>query len=310
VYISIQQAINFLQKEEVVALPTETVYGLAATLSSKKAVESVYTLKGRPKNNPLIIHISNPSQLTEMVESRWLDFIAPLTNAFWPGPLTIVMPYIPEKIPQAVCCGLSTAAFRMPDHHTTLEVIHATGPLVMPSANRSGSPSSTYPKHVENDFGVDFPVLDGGACRTGLESTILCWLENQWAIGRLGALTSEKIAHVLGYWPEIILPTGSPPLCPGQIHRHYAPQARLYLTSEITDFRGVVIGWEGRSYPLAERIFFLGNKENVEKIAEKLYSFLRELDEDKISEAFVDIRDLPQSGLWMTVLERLQRASA
>jgi len=170
--VTLENACERLKQGAVVAIPTETVYGLAASLSSLEAIKQVFALKGRPANNPLIIHVSDPSQVQLYTEELPKDFSV-LAEAFWPGPMTLILSADKLQVPKIVRAGLDTVAFRVPDHSLALEVLSNIGPVVMPSANLSGSPSSTCSEHVCNDFGRDFPVLDGDRCLRGVESTIL-----------------------------------------------------------------------------------------------------------------------------------------
>lgn len=287
-------------QNSVVAIPTETVYGLAASLYSPDAIESIFILKGRPRQNPLIVHLASVEELPEWVEEFPQDFEK--LSALWPGPLTLILPCKQDKIPDAVRAGLPTAAFRIPALSLTRELLTLTGPLVVPSANLSGRPSSTSPEHVEEDFGEDFPVLDGGDCEQGLESTILAFKEGYWRILRQGALSQEYFKQYLGYLPEIILPKSSEkPECPGQLYRHYAPQAKLKIEGEAE----VILGFKERNYDLP--VILLGSLDNPEEVAHNLYHSLRELDERKIQHALVDM-NFPSDGLWSTLRERLTKA--
>lgn len=304
--LSLNQAADLLKQGYVVAVPTETVYGLAASLNYQKSIEKIYELKGRPSNNPLIIHLSDLSIL-DSYEITKPPFFEQLTEAFWPGPLTLVLPINEESIPSNARAGLPTAAFRIPSHPLILELLNLTGPLVMPSANLSGKPSATSPEHVENDFGLEFPILDGGACRHGLESTILYYEENSWKIVRQGAISQESFYHVLGYNP--LIAGTSKILCPGQLYRHYAPQAKLILSHQLSHLKNeVIIGFSDKSYPESCRVISLGRISHPEEVGENLYSVLRELDRRGIEKAWVDI-DFPREGLLLTIAERLERAA-
>lgn len=311
--LTLEQAILQLQQGKVVGIPTETVYGLAATLNSPQAIGEIFTLKGRPSNNPLIVHMAHKEQIQGFASKLPQDFFK-LAEAFWPGPLTLVLPVSKDKIPPNVCAGLPTAAFRVPELLLTRQVIEATGPLVMPSANISGRPSATSADHVEADFGQDFPVLDGNACRQGVESTILYWDvdEAAWIIIRLGALAPEAFLPVLGYVPKVSVGPKNgqqAPLCPGQMYKHYAPQAHLKLIREFTgDENGVVIGFDNRRYPPGCRLISLGSTKDPQGVAQSLYSVLRSLDTHSIEQAWVDI-DFPDAGLWLTISERLSKAA-
>ena len=307
--LSTSEAAHLLNNSHVVAIPTETVYGLAASLRHLTAIENVFTLKGRPANNPLIIHLSHADQLSVYVHELPAGFEL-LAKAFWPGPMTLVLPIDENTIPEKVCAGLSTAAFRIPQHPVAREVIELTGPLVMPSANLSGRPSATSAGHVEEDFGIDFPVVDGGLCARGLESTILIYKDGRWCIIRQGALPAEAFQPVLGYLPTVEGVNSKAPLCPGQLYRHYAPKARLHLIKDLSLVDGVVLGYveHGHRYPSRASLVVLGSLAAPEQVAESLYKALRQLDTDGVSEAWVDI-DVPEDGLWKTILERLTKAA-
>lgn len=292
---SLETIAKRLNRGEVAAVPTETVYGLAASLRFPQAIEQIYLLKKRPANNPLIIHIASREDLPPASN---LDA---LIEAFWPGPLTLVLPN--DTISEKARAGLPTAAFRMPAHPLTRALIQLTGPLVMPSANLSGKPSATTPEHVEEDFGSDFPILDGGPVTHGVESTILCFAQ-KWKIIRQGAISQEAFLPVLHYLPEIELP-GNKPLCPGQLYRHYAPKATLIPTCSPPS-ACTLVGYSDRTYDSC-RIYSLGPSNHPETIAQNLYTTLRQLDQDNIHEAYIDI-DLPQIGLYRTILERLYKA--
>ena len=215
--VSLEKASELLRQGQVVAIPTETVYGLAASLSSTEAIDHIFTLKGRPADNPLIIHVADSNQVVYYSKDIPAGFEA-LASTFWPGPMTLVLPAVKEWVPASVRANLDTVAFRIPSHPLTLQVLSDVGPLVMPSANISGRPSATCPEHVESDFGEDFPVLDGGECLRGLESTILIYRKGRWEIVRQGALSSDIFESLLGYQPCIEeAGVNHHPICPGQI---------------------------------------------------------------------------------------------
>ena len=148
---------------------------------------------------------------------------------FWPGPLTLVIPVKEGIIPETASAGLPTAAFRIPSHPIAREIIRQTTPLVMPSANLSGRPSATQASHLQEDFGPDLPYLNGGICDKGVESTILVYKDSRWQLGRLGAIPISKIETLLGY-PLAHIGEKEKPLCPGQLYRHYSPNAVLKMT--------------------------------------------------------------------------------
>jgi L-threonylcarbamoyladenylate synthase len=306
--VTLEQAISLLNGGLVVAIPTETVYGLAASINFPKAIEEIFRLKGRPSNNPLIVHLASANNISLYVKELPKDF-SKLAAAFWPGPLTLVLPVIEDTIPEIARAGLPTAAFRVPGHEITHDVLKGTGPLVMPSANISGKPSATSAEHVEHDFGSGFSVLDGGECKKGVESTILCFEQTEWVVVRLGAMPPETFLPVLGYTPKVKEVDGQDaPICPGQLYRHYSPKAKLILSDNISNAKNIV-GFSDRTYPKNSRLFSLGRSDDPDTAAQLLYDVLRSLDREHIEEAVVDM-NFPKSGLWMTLRERLQKAAS
>lgn len=305
--LSLKKAIALIKQEEVVAVPTETVYGLAGSIRSQKALEKIFALKQRPSNNPLITHLSSADEILVFVKELPPGFDA-LAKAFWPGPLTLVVPVIEEALPTIVRAGLKTAAFRVPQNLLAMGLIQMAGPIVMPSANLSGRPSSTEPSHVESDFGEEFPVLDGGVCLKGVESTVLIFQADQWHIGRLGAISPEMIGEILGYLPITPKLSKKQPLCPGQLYRHYAPSATLYLEKEQINESACIIGFHERTYPNHRPLILLGSLNKPEEVAQNLYKALRELDEQAIKSAWIDM-DFPKEGLWNTIRERILKAA-
>lgn len=300
-----EQAIHELQSGGIVALPTETVYGLAASIHHPEAIQKVFAVKGRPSDNPLIVHISDLAQLNDYVKQLPPAF-EKLAQAFWPGSLSLVLEADTKVIPDIVRAGLPTVAIRVPSHPLTLEVLAKTGPLVMPSANLSGKPSATAAQHVVDDFGDAVPVVDGGECVQGVESTILIYRNNRWVVARQGAIRIEALEEVLGYRPELHT-NPDKPLCPGQLYRHYAPQATL--TELDREKSGAVVGFSDREYPWASKVYLLGKSSDPEVVAHRLYDVLRQLDKDQVSAAMVDM-DFPETGLWRTIRERILKAAS
>lgn len=307
--VSLEQAAQILSSGGVVAVPTETVYGLAASLSDPAAIQHIFTLKGRPSDNPLITHLASGELVKEYAKELPPHFTE-IVDRFWPGPLTIVLKVDDKKIPANVRAGLPTAAFRVPNHPLAKALLEITGPLVMPSANLSGRPSSTKREHVENDFGREFPVLDGGECVAGVESTILIYTEQEWKVIRLGSIPPSSFTDVLGYEPSVPQLNHKTPLCPGQMYRHYSPHCRLHLVKVIpAEYTGAVVGFEDRVYPNEVRLYSLGISTDPYQAAHRLYDVLRHLDQVSEQQAFVDI-DFPKIGLWFTLLERLDKAKS
>lgn len=305
--VSLKKAVNLIINGQIVAVPTETVYGLAASMDQPAAIDKVFSAKGRPSNNPLIVHVANYSDVLRYTFTPPIGF-EDLAKAFWPGPLTLILPVITEKIPQKARAGLPTAGFRVPHHPITLELLAQTGPLVIPSANLSGRPSTTCPEHVEEDFGKDFPVLDGGVCHLGIESTILHYVEDRWQIVRAGSLSAEMFIPVLGYQPLQVGATEKP-VCPGQLHRHYSPRAKLQLSDTFdSSCPGPIIGFSDRVYPTGVRVLISGTLSDPTQTAVNLYRLLRQLDQEQIDMAWIDM-NFPRTGLWETIAERFQRAA-
>ncbi|MEK7287341.1 MAG: L-threonylcarbamoyladenylate synthase, partial [Elusimicrobiota bacterium] len=227
-----ERAVAILRFGGVVGFPTETVYGLGARAFDKKAVACVYRLKGRPANNPLIVHVNGLAQLKE-VASRVPPMAQKLIQAFWPGPLTLILEKS-ARIPKGVTSGLDTVAVRMPNHPLALKLLKELGePIAAPSANRSGRPSPTTAMHVREEFGGDLEiVLDGGPCHVGLESTIVDATGPILRILRPGAITEQQLKSVAGLslaHDSQPMTLNSFPPCPGARHRHYAPRCRVVL---------------------------------------------------------------------------------
>lgn len=304
--ITPEQASTLLKMGNVVALPTETVYGLAAAITHPEAIRKIYQLKGRPSNNPLIVHLSSAQQL-----ENYTTDLPPQTRQliakFWPGPLSIVLQA--KGIPDEATGGLTTAAFRIPSLPITCAIIESAGPLVMPSANISGKPSGTTPEDLLEDFGDKLPVVDGGERIGGIESTVIHYMDGAWAIIRLGAISAEQLSEVLGYTPLFATTTEQQPTCPGQLYRHYAPKTRLHLQTNFNNETGVLIGFSDRRYPATLEVISLGSTENPYAIGENLYSTLRECDRRGLTDVWVDF-DLPHGGLWETLKERIQKAAS
>lgn len=225
--VTVETAVRILQNHGVVAIPTETVYGLAACAKDDIAVTKVFATKGRPANNPLIVHVSSAQQATQF--AHFTALALQLAEKFWPGPLTLVLPHR-DNLPVSVTCGLSTVAVRMPRHPVALQIIEHVGqPLVAPSANRSGTPSPTSAQHVLNDYGGTIPVVDGGASTIGIESTVVMVSDASCTILRPGAITGDELleagcnaVHLLGNAEDLHH-------SPGTRYRHYAPKTPIRL---------------------------------------------------------------------------------
>ena len=245
----ILRAAQAIKKGKLVAIPTETVYGLAANAFDEKAVAGIFALKGRPQDNPLIVHVDSVPMAKTLAEFD--EKAERLAEKFWPGPLTMVLKSR-GAVPEGVTAGLDTVAIRMPDCDTALALISAAGvPLAAPSANKSGSPSPTTAAHVAKDFGDKLLILDAGVCGIGVESTVVDMAREIPIILRPGAVTQEMLAEVIG--PVDCAQAFEPaqedrPAAPGMKYRHYAPAARMTVV-------------EGETASVTEAIKYLYDKE-------------------------------------------------
>lgn len=217
--------VQLLKKGEVVAFPTETVYGLGADAWNPDAVKKVFTIKGRPADNPLIVHI-NSKEIAADFAAEIPSAAQKLMDAFWPGALTLIFKKKAE-VPDIVTAGLPTVALRWPSHPISQELISLAGPLVAPSANTSGRPSPTRATHVQADFGDDFPVIEAGETQIGLESTVLDVSESPYCMYRPGAIGKEEIEAVINEKIRESTATQGSPKSPGTKYTHYAPKASV-----------------------------------------------------------------------------------
>ena len=233
----LERVAGLLRRGGVVAFPTETVYGLGADARNDEAVARIFEIKGRPRFDPLIVHVANPGMAAE-VAATWPAAAEELIRRFWPGPLTLVLPKRPE-VSDLVTAGLPTVGVRMPRHPLALELIRKAGvPVAAPSANPFGRTSPTKAKHVDGHVGgqVD-AILDGGPCAVGVESTILSFVEETPVVLRVGGLALEEIEAAIG--PVRLAPaTDDVPLAPGRLLRHYAPHTPLALVEDVAALRG------------------------------------------------------------------------
>ncbi len=324
----ISAAIERLRAGGVVAFPTETVYGLGADALSEAAVRRVYELKGRPSINPLIVHVSGPEMATRLV-ADWTEDAAALARMFWPGPLTIVLPRADVRklaVPELVTAGGPTIGVRCPDHPVALALLFGLGsPLVGPSANLSGGVSPTTAAHVAEAFSAeDVLVLEGGACRAGIESTVVSLAGARPRILRPGLIGAGEIAAVIGRPVEDFGPghhqvsRGNEPLAsPGLLARHYAPRtpSRLINAREIdavlrdpllSSIAMAVIAYERIETPEPHRLILLAN--DAEDYAFGMYAALREADAMDVSTILIQ-RPPSAEGAWGAILDRLTRAT-
>ena len=309
----IQKAVQLLTDDQLVAIPTETVYGLAGNIFSEKAIKSIFSTKKRPFFNPLIVHIPSVDSLENMV-SHIPEKAKLLADAFWPGSMTLVLKKN-SKIPDLITAGKDTVAVRVPNHPVTLELLKQLPfPLAAPSANPFGSISPTEPTHVENYFKNDIPmVLDGGSCKNGIESTIIGFENDAPIIYRLGALALEDIEAVVG---KITIKNKKEekPDAPGMLARHYAPKTSTFLVvdvvSEIKKHAGKKIGVlvfkdAINNDSLTEIV--LSKKGNLQEAASKLYAAMHTLDTKNLDVIIAE--RFPENGLGKSINDRLQRAT-
>lgn len=304
----------------LVAFPTETVYGLGAAVDRPEALQRIFTVKGRPADNPLIVHIASMDQLYQVAVAVPGSALR-LAERFWPGPLSLVLPRAPE-VPALVSAGLSTVAVRMPDHPAAMALIEAAGvPVAAPSANLSGRPSPTTARHVLEDLaGKIEAVLDGGPCVVGVESTVLDMTGPEPVILRPGGVSREDLAATLGFAPCVARPVaGQAPLSPGMKYRHYSPRGRLILITGPPNrrrhlARRLLRYYLSRGVPAAHinpaRCGPAGEEiaENPMVLARRLYAELRRCDLAGIRVILAE--EIPACGIGAAVMNRLRKAAA
>ena len=324
-------AADILKSGGLVAFPTETVYGLGASALDRRAVLSIFEAKGRPADNPLIVHIHDRDQLKPLCDIP--DGAEALMDTFWPGPLTILCQKKPA-IPDEVTAGLPTVAVRMPSHPVARAMLQSCGlPVAAPSANSSGRPSPTTAAHVLEDMNGKIPlIIDGGMCDVGLESTVLDLCHGDPVILRPGGVTKEMISRVLncpvGVAGSVLRPLkkNETALSPGMRYRHYSPRASVTL----------VEGPEDRVLPLLRKLYSeqvlhgkkccvlcftehvsvlsacnphdIGSSLAPSEIAHRLFDVLRKLDEEGMETVYSEV--IPPEGVGLAVMNRLGRAAA
>lgn len=310
---SIAAAARCLQEGQLVAFPTETVYGLGADATSDRAVAAIFSAKGRPQFNPLIVHLSEPDQAAGYV--RLVEHSQALMRQFWPGPLTLVLPRLEDSAISLLCSsGLPSLAVRCPSHSLARELIDAAGlPIAAPSANRSGMISATMAEHVLESFSdsaeaIAAVVESGRCCQVGLESTVLDLTGEAPVILRPGGIVREEIEDVLGV--RVFLSTEDPekPKSPGQMTSHYAPRLPLRLNVEEPNegeaFLG--FGWPGAGVFCHANLSRAGD---LHEAAANLFRLLWSLDHPE-TYAGIAVAPIPEEGLGIAINDRLRRAAA
>jgi L-threonylcarbamoyladenylate synthase len=300
----LSQAATLLRQGGLVAFPTETVYGLGGDACSDGAAAAIYAAKGRPSFNPLIVHVSDAAMARRFAT---FDALADrLAAAFWPGPLTLVLPLAAgHGLAAAVTAGLETVAVRVPAHPVAQALLAAFGgPLAAPSANPSGRVSPTRAAHVVDGLGGRISaVVDGGACVVGVESTIVGVADGEVSLLRPGGLAVEDIEVVLGK-PLILMTDPARPMAPGQLASHYAPQARVRLDVTVPDPGEVWIGF-GTGGDLS-----LSPGGDLAQAAASLFHVLREADRMAGPGGRIAVAPVPATGLGRAINDRLRRAAA
>lgn len=329
--VDIQEAAQKIKQGDLIAFPTETVYGLGADATNEAAVQKVYAAKGRPSDNPLIVHVANFSEVAAFVEE--IPGVAEkLAQAFWPGPLTLILPIRADSLSAVVTGGLATAAFRQPNQADTLALIRAAGvPLVGPSANTSGKPSPTTAEHVYHDLhGKIAGIIDGGPTAFGLESTVvdLSDVEKGPLILRPGAVTPAEIQAVIGEsvpFDQHVVNEAETPKAPGMKYQHYAPSVPVYMIDADQQNWSQAVAWAEQqgekvgllaTAPTLEKVatkscqtFALSATEHVQEASQKLFAGLRYFDEPATDVTIVFAETFPNEGFGMAYMNRLQKAS-
>ncbi len=344
----IKDAARRLERGDLVAFPTETVYGLGADALNPDAVAKVFKAKGRPPTNPLIVHVADET-MAQRVTTDWPDAARKVAHAFWPGPVSIIL----EKascVPAIVTAGGNTVAVRCPDHPVALDLIRALGrPIVAPSANKSGSVSPTRAEHVASSFPeLNLMILDGGPCRHGIESTVLSLIHSRPTILRLGTVSEQELAHVIGQtvatniindtndsndtslnpqsapadsFRDSHAPATGTTLSPGTTGSHYAPHCPIALFTS-GDFESIRSTYQGSIVALVihdrpdlaspSRVHIMPS--DPADYARALYNALRQADDQHPALIAVELPSFdpsdPKSATWHAILDRLHRAAA
>ncbi|MEY3984546.1 MAG: hypothetical protein RL160_2105 [Bacteroidota bacterium] len=308
-------AAALLEAGKLVAIPTETVYGLAGNALDTAALAQIFLVKGRPHFDPLIVHIPDVHSV-ELYASAFPEQARALAAKFWPGPLTLVLPR-KNIIPDLVCAGGPSVALRVPNHPLTLELLRKSGlPLAAPSANPFGYISPTRPEHVAAQLGNRISyILDGGPCDIGLESTVVSFAGPKPEILRLGGLAPERIREVI---PDISmsLRQSSNPIAPGQLDKHYAPKTKLVLTGNIRQYlsqhklpqqTALLLFHHGVPEWPSDAQMILSPQGTTAEAAQHLFACMRALDQAGF--ALILAEQAPETGLGPAINDRLLRAS-
>lgn len=315
---AIQAAARALRDGELVVFPTETVYGLGADAENRDAVRRIFSAKGRPTDNPVIVHILNVAMARDLT-AGWNETATELARRFWPGPLTLVIRKS-ARVPAEVAGGLDTVAVRVPDHPVALDLLRECGfPIAAPSANKSGRPSPTRCEDARADLGDAVAVyLDGGATRVGVESTVIDLTRKRPTLLRLGGVAREAIEAVVG--PLAAAGKIERPLAPGMNYKHYAPQTPMRVAEnpaklaelwrEFNAARGArSIAWlvSSEADIAGPDVTVVASRDDADVWAHRLFALLR--DADRGGHDLIVVEAIPEAGLGAAVMDRLRRAT-
>ncbi len=307
----IVQAANALKENQVIGVPTETVYGLAANALCPKAVSNIFSVKQRPSSNPLILHVANLQQAESYIQ-EFHDELKVLYKQFSPGPITFLVPKT-ALVPNEITSGSSLVAVRFPSHPLFLALLNQLDfPVAAPSANKYGSVSPTRAEEVLAQLNGEIPlILDGGSCQYGLESTIVGMDGNRVIVYRLGSIDLDELSARLGYIPAIKNQAEHSPLAPGMVKYHYATKTPLhYLTKELKSEENtgyIFIHTIPEGFP-SEQCMTLSSTGDLRDVARNLYHTLITMDECGFQAIYIE-KPLAK-GLGLTILDRLKRATA
>jgi len=314
--VSVHKAIELLNAGHVVAIPTETVYGLAASVESEAALEKIFSVKGRPHFDPLIVHVSDVFQAREVVK-EWPSAANHLAGILWPGPLTIVLEK-KDGLSPLITAGLPNVAVRVPHHPQALEILRATGPLAAPSANKFSKTSPTLAVHVEESFDGQIPVVDGGPCEVGIESTVVKIEETEKEIDvlilRPGLISEKEITECLEpseKWVTVRLGTSKD--SPGQLESHYQPEKPLVIADHGIEWSAelhAAICERLKQDPKCQPSVWILSEKSPEVVARTLYVDMRMKTAEAGDGCYVFLK-LPKEyyrGNWMAIRDRIDKA--
>ncbi len=300
--------IKLLKRGDIVAFPTETVYGLGADAWNPSAIQKVFEQKGRPADNPLIVHISSVNMVADFA-AEIPDEAQKLMDQFWPGPLTLIFKKKPDVL-DILTGGLDTVALRWPKHPLSQELIAQAGPLVAPSANSSGKPSPTKPEHVTEDFGKHFPVIAAGETDIGLESTVLDLSQKPFQIYRPGAVSLEQIEEIID--TSVVMADEDPqkrsPKSPGTKYTHYSPEAKvLWMDGHPQDKNTLYLLHSTEINLKAENIIHYSG--DYRRMAHELYDRFRQADYDGYDAIAIEpFSDKHKNELIPALVNRIEKA--